>query len=178
MTRCCHHPHRLSCTQYCRSFQPITTTTSTCITTMSSSISSYLPLKVGSSATTTTSSSRLISLIDTLSYHTTRHALLLTIVISVSIATWLVLFIWNARARHIPNIPGPRQLPFLGNAIEVLMNEPRLNKYIIECRLKYGNVFHVALPLSPPYVFTANPDDVRHILRDNFNNYPKVCPMS
>jgi len=53
--------------------------------------------------------------------------------------------------------------------IDVLQNHSRtLNEYLFGCYRKYGKTFHVA-----HFLFITTPENVQHILKDNFENYNK-----
>ncbi|KAH8942501.1 hypothetical protein BDL97_14G103200 [Sphagnum fallax] len=73
--------------------------------------------------------------------------------------------------RRKSSLPGPIRWPLLGAAPEVLWNYHRLNDWIVSY-LKKSPTMHVQLP-SVTFTYTVLPENVEHILKNNFSNYPK-----
>lgn len=64
---------------------------------------------------------------------------------------------------------GPRGLPVVGIAHE-LRKDPL--RYFVDVMLEYGDVVHFRIGMSP-VIMLSHPDDIRHVLQDNYINYPK-----
>ncbi|KNC54392.1 cytochrome P450 CYP86A34 [Thecamonas trahens ATCC 50062] len=67
---------------------------------------------------------------------------------------------------------GWADLPLI-NLIIVLANLSRLYEWMTDCSLSFGWTWTVVLPMQLRFVGITHPDDVKHVLRDNFDNYVK-----
>nr|AJD25236.1 cytochrome P450 CYP704B37 [Salvia miltiorrhiza] len=89
------------------------------------------------------------------------------LVISVCMLfAWL--FIHRVKQR---GCKGPKTWPFLGAAVEQLMNYNVMHDWILNY-LTASRTVVVPMPFST-YTYIAHPADVEHVLKTNFNNYPK-----
>lgn len=70
------------------------------------------------------------------------------------------------------NAKGPKTWPFVGAAIEQLMNYDRMHDWLVEYFAQSRTVV-VPMPFTT-YTYIADPANVEHVLKTNFNNYPKV----
>ena len=66
-------------------------------------------------------------------------------------------------------LPGPKTYPFVGSVPE-LLKDPFA--YFFGAQREYGDVFSYRIGTRPLY-FVAHPDDIKHILLDNYKNYRK-----
>ncbi|KAL8533788.1 hypothetical protein ACS0TY_009979 [Phlomoides rotata] len=66
---------------------------------------------------------------------------------------------------------GPKTWPFWGAAMEQLMNYDTMHDWIVNY-LSQSRTVVVPMPFTT-YTYVAHPDDVEHVLKTNFNNYPK-----
>ncbi|KAL6562507.1 hypothetical protein OROGR_003514 [Orobanche gracilis] len=66
---------------------------------------------------------------------------------------------------------GPKTWPFLGAALEQLMNYDSMHDWILGYLSKSRTVV-VPMPFTT-YTYIADPADVEHVLKTNFSNYPK-----
>ncbi|XP_019459626.1 PREDICTED: cytochrome P450 704B1 [Lupinus angustifolius] len=73
---------------------------------------------------------------------------------------------WSQR-----NKKGPKTWPFIGAAIEQLMNYDRMHDWLVQYLSKSKTVV-VPMPFTT-YTYIADPANVEHVLKTNFNNYPK-----
>ncbi|KAI3867058.1 hypothetical protein MKX03_007335 [Papaver bracteatum] len=73
---------------------------------------------------------------------------------------------WNQR-----NVKGPKSWPIIGATIELLMNQNRIHDWASDYFVE-SKTFKVPLPFIT-ITFIAEPANVEHILRANFDNYPK-----
>jgi len=69
--------------------------------------------------------------------------------------------------------PGPKTLPLLGNAVELIKNEARLLDYMTDLHRIHGQSFRLYLPGQPNFVFTSNTKNIEYVLSTNFSNYVK-----
>ncbi|KAG8383076.1 hypothetical protein BUALT_Bualt05G0147000 [Buddleja alternifolia] len=69
------------------------------------------------------------------------------------------------------NVKGPKTWPFLGAAMEQLMNFNRMHDWLVEY-LSRSRTVVVPMPFTT-YTYIADPANVEHVLKTNFNNYPK-----
>ncbi|CAA3028879.1 cytochrome P450 704B1 [Olea europaea subsp. europaea] len=69
------------------------------------------------------------------------------------------------------NAKGPKTWPFVGAAIEQLMNYDRMHDWLVEYFAQSRTVV-VPMPFTT-YTYIADPANVEHVLKTNFNNYPK-----
>eukprot|EP00745_Piridium_sociabile_P024924 TRINITY_DN39487_c0_g1_i1.p1 TRINITY_DN39487_c0_g1~~TRINITY_DN39487_c0_g1_i1.p1 ORF type:complete len:552 (+),score=44.09 TRINITY_DN39487_c0_g1_i1:191-1846(+) len=102
---------------------------------------------------------------------TSRAACYLTATVG---AVGALLFLHLRHLRRKPTCPEcPGWVPLLGHLGYYIVNpEKSLEVYYRASKL-VGETFYGWIPLRPYMVVTANPDNVRHILKDNFANYPK-----
>jgi long-chain fatty acid omega-monooxygenase len=104
--------------------------------------------------------------------------LLATMSIVVVVGAAFLFFESRKRYNLVKHIPGPAPNAFLGNVVDQLgMDDEQRIMYFMNCALKYG-AFRVSAPLKPPAVFVVDPRDVKYILVDNFENYPKGQEIS
>ncbi|KAI3959348.1 hypothetical protein MKW98_018938 [Papaver atlanticum] len=73
---------------------------------------------------------------------------------------------WNQR-----NVKGPKSWPFIGVLIELLMNYHRMHDWLTDYFVE-SKTFKVPLPFIT-MTFISEPANVEHVLKTNFNNYPK-----
>ncbi|KAL3840566.1 hypothetical protein ACJIZ3_025157 [Penstemon smallii] len=78
--------------------------------------------------------------------------------------TIIVLFCMNTK--------GPKTWPFLGAALEQLMNYERMHDWLVKYFSESRTVVVVPMPFTT-YTYIADPANVEHVLKTNFNNYPK-----
>lgn len=74
---------------------------------------------------------------------------------------------------------GPVVLPILGSIPEVLVNYNRFYDWITDLLLKFGMSYTVIIPWVPSMdaVVTCSPENVEHITKVRFANYPKGPPV-
>lgn len=87
------------------------------------------------------------------------------------VVSWIFIHRWGQR-----NKKGPKTWPFLGAAIEQLMNYDRMHDWLVHYLSKSKTVV-VPMPFTT-YTYIADPVNVEHVLKTNFNNYPKVIYFS
>jgi hypothetical protein len=80
---------------------------------------------------------------------------------------WVVLDLWRQRGKK-----GPLRLPLVGSLVEVLWNYHRLHDWSVSY-LKDSPTLQVDIP-DYTITYTVLPENVEHILKNNFPNYPKV----
>ncbi|CAK8560503.1 unnamed protein product [Lathyrus sativus] len=80
--------------------------------------------------------------------------------------SWIFIHRWSQR-----NKKGPKTWPFLGAAIEQLMNYDRMHDWLVEY-FSISKTVVVPMPFTT-YTYIADPVNVEHVLKTNFNNYPK-----
>ncbi|XP_058746980.1 cytochrome P450 704B1-like [Vicia villosa] len=80
--------------------------------------------------------------------------------------SWIFTHRWSQR-----NKKGPKTWPFLGAAIEQLMNYDRMHDWLVEY-FSISKTVVVPMPFTT-YTYIADPVNVEHVLKTNFNNYPK-----
>lgn len=83
------------------------------------------------------------------------------------VVSWIVAHRWSQRNRK-----GPKTWPFLGAALEQLMNYDRMHDWLVKY-LSNSKTVVVPMPFTT-YTYIADPANVEHVLKTNFNNYPKV----
>ncbi|KAL0296885.1 UNVERIFIED_CONTAM: cytochrome [Sesamum radiatum] len=91
-----------------------------------------------------------------------------TIIITLFIMLFSWIFIHRLKQR---NSKGPKTWPFLGAAIEQLVNYDRMHDWMVEY-LSQSRTVVVPMPFTT-YTYVADPANVEHVLRTNFSNYPK-----
>eukprot|EP00300_Choanocystis_sp_HF-7_P014004 c18535_g1_i5.p1 GENE.c18535_g1_i5~~c18535_g1_i5.p1 ORF type:complete len:497 (+),score=85.47 c18535_g1_i5:752-2242(+) len=97
----------------------------------------------------------------------------------VIVGILLLAFVVLTRARRM-DLPFPGKIyPILGATIEFVRNFPRMPDYVVECAEKTGwktfGIPVINLDRSVPFgpVFALSPENVKHILATNFDNYIK-----
>lgn len=83
------------------------------------------------------------------------------------VVSWMFIHRWSQR-----NKKGPKTWPFFGAAIEQLMNYDRMHDWLVNYFSKSKTIV-VPMPFTT-YTYIADPANVEHVLKTNFNNYPKV----
>nr|GMD29616.1 cytochrome P450 704B1 [Ipomoea batatas] len=66
---------------------------------------------------------------------------------------------------------GPRSWPVIGASVEQLVNYGRMHDWLVGYLAKSTSVV-VPMPFTT-YTYIAHPDNVEHVLKTNFPNYPK-----
>lgn len=61
-----------------------------------------------------------------------------------------------------------------GATVEVLRNYDHMNDWVLEYFLRDDRLTFPCELVDSKCIFTADPDNVEHILKTNFENYPKV----
>lgn len=74
-------------------------------------------------------------------------------------AAWIAITIYRNRRRGVTNIPGPRQLPLIGNAHQL---GPNPHRQLQRWAKEFGDVFTIKLGWEN-WVFFNDPTDVREI---------------
>ncbi|KAL5725547.1 long-chain fatty acid omega-monooxygenase [Ranunculus cassubicifolius] len=90
----------------------------------------------------------------------------ITMFLWMAIPAWFLIHRWSQR-----NVKGPKTWPLLGASIEQFMNYDRMHDWLVE----YFSVMRtvkVPMPFTS-YTYIADPVNVEHVLKTNFNNYPK-----
>ncbi|KAL7132816.1 hypothetical protein ABFS83_12G100000 [Erythranthe nasuta] len=80
--------------------------------------------------------------------------------------SWILIHRMNQRRGK-----GPKTWPFLGAALEQLINYDRMHDWILNY-LSQSRTVVVPMPFTT-YTYIADPADVEHVLKTNFSNYPK-----
>nr|DAD21291.1 TPA_asm: hypothetical protein HUJ06_022754 [Nelumbo nucifera] len=80
--------------------------------------------------------------------------------------SWVFVHRWNQR-----NTKGPKTWPLVGAAIEQLMNYNRMHGWLVEYLSDLKTV-KVPMPFTT-YTCIEDPVNVEHVLKTNFDNYPK-----
>jgi hypothetical protein len=94
------------------------------------------------------------------------------VILICMVVSWIFIHRWNQR-----NKKGPKTWPFLGAAIEQLMNYDRMHDWLVQY-FSMSKTVVVPMPFTT-YTYIADPINVEHVLKTNFNNYPKVInPIS
>ncbi|KAI3818229.1 hypothetical protein L1987_12032 [Smallanthus sonchifolius] len=88
------------------------------------------------------------------------------LILACSVFAWIFLHRWNQRTNK-----GPKTWPFVGAAIEQLMNYNRMHDWLVNYLSKSRTVV-VPMPFTT-YTYIADPANVEHVLKTNFANYPK-----
>ncbi|XP_077250066.1 cytochrome P450, family 704, subfamily B, polypeptide 1 [Tasmannia lanceolata] len=84
----------------------------------------------------------------------------------VAFISWVLIHRWTQR-----NKKGPKTWPIIGSVIEQLMNYDRMHDWLVEY-LSKSKTITVAMPFMS-YTYIADPENVEHVLKTNFANYPK-----
>ncbi|KQK23444.1 cytochrome P450 704B1 [Brachypodium distachyon] len=88
------------------------------------------------------------------------------VAIFVIVLSWILVHRWSLR-----NQKGPKSWPVIGATLEQLRNYYRMHDWLVEYLSKYRTVT-VDMPFTS-YTYIADPVNVEHVLKTNFNNYPK-----
>ncbi|XP_004510551.2 cytochrome P450 704B1 [Cicer arietinum] len=88
------------------------------------------------------------------------------VILICMVVSWILIHRWSQR-----NKKGPKTWPFLGAAIEQLMNYDRMHDWLVQYFSKSKTIV-VPMPFTT-YTYIADPVNVEHVLKTNFNNYPK-----
>ncbi|XP_037419662.1 cytochrome P450 704B1-like [Triticum dicoccoides] len=80
--------------------------------------------------------------------------------------SWILVHWWSLRKQK-----GPRSWPVIGATLEQLRNYYRMHDWLVEYLSKHRTVT-VDMPFTS-YTYIADPVNVEHVLKTNFNNYPK-----
>lgn len=86
------------------------------------------------------------------------------------ILSWI--FIHGLRQR---NRKGPIHWPIIGAGLEQWVNFDRMHDWLVKYLAQSPTV--VVPTWSTTYTYIAHPDNVEHVLKTNFDNYPKVCDL-
>ncbi|KAJ7943442.1 Cytochrome P450 family protein [Quillaja saponaria] len=82
------------------------------------------------------------------------------------LVSWIFMHRWNQRKKK-----GPKTWPLVGAAIEQFMNYDRMHDWLVKY-LSESKTVVVPMPFAT-YTYIADPANVEHVLKTNFNNYPK-----
>ena len=102
--------------------------------------------------------------------------------LSVVTATVLLVTyaIWRVAARSPPVKNGPKWYWFWGSSTEFMNNFDRIHEWLLECTEKYGKwkqAWGGAMVSVGQFrggmICLVTPEEVRHMLKDNFENYEK-----
>ncbi|KAI3909038.1 hypothetical protein MKX01_025006 [Papaver californicum] len=85
--------------------------------------------------------------------------------VSIGLA-YIFMHRWNQR-----NVKGPKSWPFIGVLIELLINYNRMHDWLTDYFVE-SKTLKLQLPFVTS-IYMADPANVEHILKTNFNNYPK-----
>ncbi|HYR33079.1 MAG TPA: cytochrome P450, partial [Burkholderiales bacterium] len=77
-------------------------------------------------------------------------------------------------ARRIRDLPGPRGLPFLGNALQI--ESTRLHLIAEAWSRAYGEVFRMRLPRRE-FMVLANPETIASVLRDRPEGFQRTSRL-
>ncbi|WJX92315.1 long-chain fatty acid omega-monooxygenase [Trifolium repens] len=88
------------------------------------------------------------------------------VILICMVVSWIFIHRWSQR-----NKKGPKTWPFLGAAIEQLMNYDRMHDWLVQY-FSMSKTVVVPMPFTT-YTYIADPINVEHVLKTNFNNYPK-----
>ena len=74
----------------------------------------------------------------------------------------------------VSHLPGPLANPIIGNIPQLrkLQEEDQVPIWLTWAK-QYGTVFRISAPFAPPAVFISDPEDIMHVLKKKFDNYPK-----
>ncbi|XP_038985601.1 cytochrome P450 704B1 [Phoenix dactylifera] len=82
------------------------------------------------------------------------------------VLSWILIHRWSQR-----NHKGPKTWPIIGAAIEQLRNYDRMHDWLAEY-LSVSKTITVSMPFRS-FTYIADPANVEHVLKTNFDNYPK-----
>ncbi|CAM8938994.1 unnamed protein product [Rhodiola kirilowii] len=89
-----------------------------------------------------------------------------TVTLVCMVASWIFIHRWSQRRKM-----GPKTWPVFGAALEQLINYDRMHDWLVKYLAESKTVV-VPMPFTT-YTYIADPENVEHILRTNFANYPK-----
>mmetsp|Transcript_34424 Transcript_34424/g.73303 ORF Transcript_34424/g.73303 Transcript_34424/m.73303 type:complete len:584 (+) Transcript_34424:80-1831(+) len=106
-----------------------------------------------------------------------RHGNRSAIEVVALVAIWVAWRMRRALPRGVPFADGPW---FLRNVLDFARaaSQKKQLARAVELHEKFGSTFVIGFPLTPWIVTTTNPAIVNHILKTNFQNYPKGPWMS
>lgn len=79
---------------------------------------------------------------------------------------------WRSQPRGAPVVPGHWLLGSLLDFARTIVVKKHLDM-MVSWHHKFGQTLSVKVPLSPWWIITTAPENVKHILSTNFENYPK-----
>ncbi|CAN6484505.1 unnamed protein product [Victoria cruziana] len=88
------------------------------------------------------------------------------VAVILAAVSWAMVHRWRGGGKV-----GPRTWPIIGAAVEQLTNYDRMHDWLAEYLSKSTSIF-VPMPFAS-YTYTTHPSNVEHILKTNFQNYPK-----
>ncbi|ARF10296.1 cytochrome P450 family protein [Hokovirus HKV1] len=70
-------------------------------------------------------------------------------------------------------ISGPLHLPLIGSLYEFNKNKDRFYDWMLDNYNKYGKngIFYFSIPMKQPYIVILKPEYLKHVLKDNMDNY-------
>ena len=74
---------------------------------------------------------------------------------------------------HKRSIPGPPEVPLLGNTLAVHQNYDDFVEWLVRMTDKYGPTWTFRIIGQPRFVVITDPANVEHVLKTRFDNYPK-----
>ena len=100
-------------------------------------------------------------------------SLLIIFLLIIGIVCWLY-FENQKQFRLVSHLPGPPSHWLLGNIPQFrTLQEKDQVPIWLRWAQSYGLTFRISAPFAPPAVFIADPHDIMHVLKKNFDNYPK-----
>ncbi|KAI8150427.1 cytochrome P450 [Fennellomyces sp. T-0311] len=79
--------------------------------------------------------------------------------------------VFTPRRDDLPTLPG---VPLFGNLFAQIANKDRIIDYTLDHFDKFNTMTMYGSALGlPPLILTINPDNVEHVLKNNFSNYVK-----
>ncbi|XVE85835.1 hypothetical protein DITRI_Ditri17bG0123300 [Diplodiscus trichospermus] len=88
------------------------------------------------------------------------------VMLACMVISWIFIYRWSQR-----NKKGPKTWPFIGAAVEQLVNYDRMHDWLVKY-LSESKTVVVPMPFTT-YTYIADPANVEHVLKTNFANYPK-----
>jgi len=102
------------------------------------------------------------------------------VAVAVSSVAYALWFFCSLAARRSPFARGPRWHWFVGSTVEFVTNFPRINEWVLDCTEKYGKFKQTwgftmlsAGVFAKGFLCLVTPEDVRHVLKGNFEGYEK-----